>query len=138
MGRLRHASRRLARTSYLACVWLKLGPRHAGRDRANLEMARMGDWSSPTGLWPCGGGYEAENGQSGTYPEDMATKHPLPARNAMPLTVVESPVDAFKIGADVRAMQDEVRENNARYRRTNEHIIMASAAWHAYRKFRGR
>lgn len=68
----------------------------------------------------------------------MATKHPRPARKTASLPVVESPLDAFKIGADVRATQDEVRESNARYRRTNEHIIMASAAWHAYRKFRGR
>lgn len=68
----------------------------------------------------------------------MATKHPRPARNTAPIPVVESPLDAFKIGADVRAMQSEVRESNARYRLTNEHIIMASAAWHVYRKFRGR
>jgi hypothetical protein len=67
----------------------------------------------------------------------MATKQPRPARNTAPPPVVESPLDAFKIGAEVRAMQDEVRENNARYRRTNEHIVMAAAAWHAYRKLRG-
>jgi len=51
---------------------------------------------------------------------------------------IESPLQAFRVGAGVQAMQDQVREQNARYRRTNEHILMATAAWSAYRKFRGR
>jgi hypothetical protein len=50
--------------------------------------------------------------------------------------VVESPLNAFKIGADVRGMQDEIRENNGCYAKTNAHIVLASAAWSAYRQRR--
>jgi len=49
--------------------------------------------------------------------------------------VVESPLDAFRIGADVRGMQQDVIESNAKYRKTNEHILLGVAAWSAYRKF---
>jgi len=48
---------------------------------------------------------------------------------------VESPLDAFKIGADVRAMQDQVGKENARYRRTNEHILAVVGAWTVYQKY---
>jgi hypothetical protein len=66
----------------------------------------------------------------------MAAKRRPGPRGTVPPPVLESPLDAFKIGADVRAMQAEVRDNNARYAKTNAHIIMASAAWHAYRQHR--
>jgi hypothetical protein len=68
----------------------------------------------------------------------MTYKHPRLARNTAPLPVVESPLDAFKLGADVRGMQRDVEQRNAKFRKTNEHIIAGVAAWSAYRKFRSR
>jgi len=50
--------------------------------------------------------------------------------------MIESPIDAFRIGADVRGMQQDVADSNAKYRKTNEHIVAGVLAWSAYKKFR--
>jgi len=70
------------------------------------------------------------------YHWDMTAKHPRPARNTAPLPMIESPIDAFRIGADVRGMQQDVADSNAKYRKTNEHIVAGVLAWSAYKKFR--
>lgn len=68
----------------------------------------------------------------------MAAKRRPAPRGTVPPPVLESPLGAFRIGADVRAMQDQAAEENARYRRTNERILVAAAAWSAYRQHRAR
>lgn len=48
------------------------------------------------------------------YPGDVAANRRPASPGTIPPSVLESPLNAFQIGADVRAMQDQVAEQNIR------------------------